>query len=259
MTVTRKIDWVQLIPVRLPLVRPGQSLPLILQRALLGQRLSLRRGDIVCVASKVASAAEGRIEFLNQQHVTRKARNYADRFRINPALAQIVVNEADEILGGVKGFLLTIKSGILSANAGVDVKNSPRGTATLWPADLDNSATVLRHSLEIKYGTGLGVLIVDSRVTPLRLGTTGLAIGSSGFNPIRDDRGKIDLYNRTVKVTQTNVADDLAASAHLLMSERDERIGLVIVRNAPVPVKVNVSSSLKLAVRKCLVCSVLVK
>jgi len=96
-------------------------------------------------------------------------------------------------------------------------------------------------------------------VTPLRLGTTGLAIGSSGFNPIRDDRGKIDLYNRTVKVTQTNLADDLAASAHLLMSERDERIGLVIVRNAPVQMRANVSSNLKLAVKKCLVCSLLVK
>ncbi|HKM50306.1 MAG TPA: coenzyme F420-0:L-glutamate ligase [Candidatus Bathyarchaeia archaeon] len=259
MTVTSKIDRVQLIPVQLPLVRPGQSLPLILQRALLAQRLRLRRGDIVCVASKVVSAAEGRIEFLNQQRVTRKARNYADRFRINPALAQIVVNEADEILGGVKGFLLTIKSGILSANAGVDVKNSPRGTATLWPADPDNSATVLRNSLEIKYRARIGVLVVDSRVTPLRLGTTGLTIGSSGFNPIRDDRGKMDLYNRTVKVTQTNVADDLAASAHLLMSERDERIGLVIIRNAPVPMRANASSSLRLAVRKCLVCSVLVK
>ena len=96
-------------------------------------------------------------------------------------------------------------------------------------------------------------------MTPLRLGTTGLAIGSSGFNPIRDDRGKIDLYNRTVKVTQTNLADDLAASAHLLMSERDERIGLVIVRNAPVQMRANVSSNLKLAVKKCLVCSLLVK
>jgi len=259
LTVTPRIDRVQLIPVRLPLVRPGESLQLILQRALLGQKLRLHRGDIVCIASKVVSAAEGRIEFLSKQHVTRKARKYADRFRINPALAQIVIDEADEILGGVKGFLLTIKFGILSANAGVDVKNSPRGTATLWPADPDNSANLLRYSLETKYGTGLGVLVVDSRVTPLRLGTTGLAIGSSGFNPIRDDRGKIDLYNRTVKVTQTNLADDLAASAHLLMSERDERIGLVIVRNAPVQMRANVSSNLKLAVRKCLVCSLLVK
>lgn len=258
MTVTRKVDRVELIPVQLPLVRPGQSLQLILQQALLNQHLRLCRGDIVCVASKVVSASEGRIEFLSQQHVSRKARNYADRFRIDPALAEIVVNEADAILGGVKGFLLTIKSGILSANAGVDVKNSPRGTATLWPADPDNSANVLRNSLETKYSTRIGVLIVDSRVTPLRLGTTGLAIGSSGFSPLRDDRGKIDLYDRTVKVTQTNVADDIAAAAHLLMSERNERIGLVIVRNAPVLMKANASSKLKLAARKCLISSVLV-
>jgi coenzyme F420-0:L-glutamate ligase/coenzyme F420-1:gamma-L-glutamate ligase len=169
-----------------------------------------------------------------------------------------VVDEADEIHGGVNGFLLTKKFGILTANAGVDVKNSPPGTATLWPANPDFSARLLRQSLEIKFGARIGVSIVDSRVTPLRLGTTGLSVGSSGFEAIKDDRGKIDLYGRTVKVTQTNVADDLAASAHLLMAERDERVGLVIIRNAPISMGAKASSRPRLAARKCLIYSGLV-
>lgn len=152
-----------------------------------------------------------------------------------------------------------MKSGILSANAGADVKNSPPRTATLWPTNPDASADILRHSLENEYHARIGVAIVDSRITPLRLGTTGLAIGSSGFDPIKDDRGKSDLYHRFVKVTQTNVADDLAATAHLLMAERNERIGLVVIRNAPVSMKGVDSSRTKLTIRKCLVGSRLVK
>jgi coenzyme F420-0:L-glutamate ligase/coenzyme F420-1:gamma-L-glutamate ligase len=187
------------------------------------------------------------------------ARAYGDRFRINPTLTQVVVDEADEILGGVNGFLLTIKFGILTANAGVDVKNSLPGTATLWPVNPDLSAKLLRRSLETKYGARIGVSIVDSRVSPLRLGTTGLSIGSSGFETIKDDRGKTDLYGRTVKVTQTNVADDLAASAHLLMGETDEQVGLVIIRNAPISMRANASSRVKIAARKCLICSSLVQ
>jgi coenzyme F420-0:L-glutamate ligase len=213
----------------------------------------------VCVASKIVSTVEGRIEFLDRQNILLKTRTLANKFQIDPALTQIVVNEADKILGGVKGFLLTLKSGILSANAGVDVKNSPPGTAILWPTDPDSSADKLRHSLENEYHARIGVTIVDSRVTPLRLGTTGLAIGSSGFDPIKDDRGKIDLYHRPVKVTQTNVADDLAATAHLLMAERNERIGLVIIRNAPLSMRADDSSKTKLTIRKCLVGSRLVK
>lgn len=244
----------ELIPIRLPFVRPGQVLVTILGRAL--SKLGVRKGDVVCVASKVLSTSEERIVYLDQQSISSRAQYYAKRFRIDPALSQIVISEADEILGGVKGFLLTIKSGILTANAGVDVKNSPPGTATLWPLDASKSAKILRRALVTRFGVSLGVIIVDSRVTPLRLGTTGLAVGSSGFYQTRDDRGKKDLYDRTIKVTQTNLADDLAASAHLLMCERNERTGLVIIRNSMVRLTNSASSSnLKITRKRCLICS----
>ena len=93
----------------------------------------------------------------------------------------------------------------------------------------------------------IGVVIIDSRVTPLRLGTVGIAIGLSGFRTIRDDRGKRDLYDRRVMVTRSNLADDLASAAHLVMGERDERKGLVVIRNAPVAMTNAPSASGKLA------------
>lgn len=196
--------------------------------------------------------AEGRIVVLGEWSVSRRARFWAEKFRMSPHLAQVVLDEADEVLGGVRGFLLTLKGNILTANAGVDVKNSPTGTATLWPVQPDKSAAIIRGYFEQKSNARIGVVVVDSRVTPLRLGTTGLAIGLSGFRPIKDERGKPDLYGRPIKVTQTNLADDLAASAHLLMGERNERIGLVVIRNASISTNNDTSSLTKLVSRECL-------
>ncbi len=169
-------------------------------------------------------------------------------------LAEVVLSEADEILGGVPGFLLTIKNGTLTPNAGVDLKNSPPGTATLWPLNPDESAQRLRSHLERRYKTRIGVEIVDSHVTPLRLGTVGLAIGISGFLPVLDSRKKSDLFGRTIKVTQTDVADDLAAMSHMLMGEAAERVGAVLIRGASVTLDNSARSKLaKLNRNKCLI------
>ena len=230
----REILPTTLFPITLPTVKLGQKLNSIVPRTLQEHEFVLRHGDIICVASKVVSIAERRIVYLDQKRVSTTARALATKYSMNSHLAQIVLEEADLIMGGVKGFLLTIKQGILTPNAGVDVKNSPTGTASLWPAHPDGSASSLRASLMQARNVRIGVMIVDSRITPLRLGTVGLAIGLSGFRTLRDDRGKCDLYGRRVKVTQTNLADDLASAAHLLMGERNERNGLVVIRSAHV-------------------------
>jgi coenzyme F420-0:L-glutamate ligase len=169
-------------------------------------------------------------------------------------LAAVVMNEADQIIGGVNGFLLTVKNGILTPNAGVDIKNSPPGMATLWPINPDRSAHQLRRNLEHRYETTIGVEIVDSHVTALRLGTVGLAIGVSGFVPIRDRRGARDIFGRSIRVTQANVADDMAAAAHFLMGESAERIGAVLIRGASIKADAVRNGRLaKLSRRKCLI------
>lgn len=183
-----------------------------------------------------------------------KAMRMARKWNMNRHLTAVVLSEADEVLGGVPGFLLTIKNGTLTPNAGVDLKNSPVGTATLWPLDPDKSAQQLRSGLERRYRTRIGVEIVDSHLTPLRLGTVGLAIGVSGFLPILDNRTRTDLFGRTIKVTQTNLADDLAAMAHMLMGEGAERVGAVLIRSARVALNSSGGSkSAKLNQNKCLI------
>ncbi len=233
----------------------GQNLSAILIRSLKDARMELKRGDVLAVASKVVSTCESRILRLAEVHASAATKRLAKRWEMNEDLVAVVMGEADEILGGINGFLLTEKNGVLTANAGVDLKNSPRGTAMLWPKDANNSARCLRNALERHFHTKVGVEIVDSRVTPLRLGTTGLALGVSGFRPVIDQRGRTDLYGRRVRVTQSNLADDVAAAAHILMGETRERVGAVIVRNAHTTsyAKRKSADLLKLSPEKCLI------
>ena len=236
------------------MVRVGQNLSTVLIGGLRDERMNLKREDVVAVASKVVSTCEGRIVRLAEMRVTAQAKRLAKRWKMDEGLTAVVMSEADEILGGVTGFLLTQKDGVLMANAGVDLKNAPRGTAMLWPQDPDDSARRLRIALERRFHTKIGVEIVDSRVTPLRLGTTGLALGVSGFRPIIDQRGKRDLYGRKVRATQSNIADDVAAASHILMGETKEKVGAVVVRNAQTVLYSKGSSDvLKLSREKCLI------
>ncbi len=245
---------VVLVPVRFPLVHQGQDLGDVVARAIDGQGMPLRNNDVVAVASKIVSICENRVLNLNEVRVSARAKRLAKGWGMDERLVSIVVDEADQILGGVKGFLLTIKDGILTANAGVDLKNSPPGTATLWPKSPDVSARRLQRRLQRRAKTRIGLEIVDSRVTALRLGTVGLAIGIAGFSPVLDDRTKPDLYGRKIRVTQSNIADDLAAAAHVLMGERNGKIGAVLIRSAPVILTANSSSNrLKLKRRECVI------
>jgi coenzyme F420-0:L-glutamate ligase / coenzyme F420-1:gamma-L-glutamate ligase len=245
---------VALIPVRFPEVKHAQSLFDAVSDALQVQNLRLKNGDVLCVASKIVSLCENRTVRLEDVRVSRRVSRFARKCEMNDSLASIVIDESDLVLGGVKGFLLTVKNGILTANAGVDLKNSPPGTATLWPKNPDKSARRLRRRLLRRRMTRLGVEIVDSRVTPLRLGTIGLAIGLSGFDPVLDERTKPDLYGRKVKVTQSNIADDIAAAAHVLMGETTEKVAAVVVRNARVQFDGAMNSRrAKLMPQRCLI------
>jgi coenzyme F420-0:L-glutamate ligase/coenzyme F420-1:gamma-L-glutamate ligase len=254
MASLRRAKHAALFPVRLPVVKPKQDLARIISGALRKRKLGLLDGDILAVASKVVSTTENRMIRLDTIHASRKARRLAMRCNIDKRLAHVVLNEADQVLSGVNGFLLTIKDGILTANAGVDLKNSQPETASLWPRDPNESARKLRRALEKKYGSSIGVEIVDSRVTPMRLGTIGLAIGYSGVLPVKDERGRVDLYGRRVEVTQTNLVDDIAGAAHLLMGEVDDRIGAVLLRGLSVPLSDSYDSPrASIAPNKCLI------
>jgi len=122
---------------------------------------------------------------------------------------------------------------VLIPNAGIDHKNVPEGHVVLWPERPPETAEKIRQEILEKMGKRVGVLIVDSRVTPLRMGTVGVAIGIAGFEPIRDFRAKRDLYGNPLLITRHAVADDIASAAHLIMGEASEGVPIVLVKNAP--------------------------
>ncbi len=240
-------------PIRSSLVRPGDSIPNLLSKGLAKSRVRLKTRDIVAVSSKIVGITEDRILYLESVKPGSKAKSLARKYSLTAAFAQAVLDEADTVVGGVKGALLTVKNGDAVANAGIDRKNAPEGAVVLWPRNADLSAKNIRRSILRKSGKNVGVVIVDSRVSPLRLGTTGFAIGCAGFEPIEDIRGTLDLFGRRIEITVRAIADGIAAAAQLVMGEAADRIPFAIVRDAPATVGSGQSiRSAKLAWNQCL-------
>ena len=243
----------QLYPLKSKLFLPGDSLVAGFVGSLSAAGLTVKNGDIIAVASKAVSISERSIVSLSKVRPRALARRLGRRFDMVPEFAQVVLNEADAVYGGVPGALLTLKNGDAIANSGVDRKNAPGDSVIPWPKDPHRSAETIRKSLNRKLRKRIGVVIVDSRVTPLRLGTIGLAIASSGFQPVRDSRGSKDLYGRKVRITLQALADGIAGATQLLMGETRETIPFVLVRGAPVQFGSRKSSdSMTLPIKDCL-------
>ncbi|MBL8144934.1 MAG: coenzyme F420-0:L-glutamate ligase [Anaerolineae bacterium] len=225
------------MPVAAPVQCASFDLAQTLVGALDAAGESLLDGDVLAVSSKYAAIAEGRVVALDELVISPEAAALAEQYQMNPRIAQLVVQEADHIFGGIPGFLLTFKDGILSPNAGIDRSNIPGGYAVLFPADPYASAASLRRAVRERLGADTGVILTDSWLMPGRLGTTGVALATAGFRPIQDERGKADLFGNPMIVTQRGIADQICAAAQLVMGERDEATPFVIVRNAPVTIE----------------------
>jgi coenzyme F420-0:L-glutamate ligase / coenzyme F420-1:gamma-L-glutamate ligase len=196
---------------------------------------SLKPGDILIVSSKYAAVAEGRVVRLSEVSPTDEARQLAETYRVDPVMAEIVRQESDAVLGGIPGFLLSVKDNLIAPNAGIDQSNIPEGFAVLYPAKPFAVSETLRDELQKATGVDVGIALSDSRLMPGRTGTTGVAVGVAGFRPVVDERGRSDLHGRLLKVSQRAVADNLCAAAELLMGEADEGIPIVIARGTDIP------------------------
>jgi len=215
-------------------VKTGDNLVEVALNALKKQNLQLENNDILAFTSKIVAYAEGRLVKLAEVKPSEKANRLAREFSLQPEFAELVLREANKIYGGVQKAVLTLKNGILTANAGIDNKNAPPGFAVLWPLNPKIMARKIREDIKSKTDKQVGVLILDSSLVPLRIGASGLALAVAGFKPIRDTRGQCDLYGKPLIITRHAVADDLASAAHLLMGEAAEKTPIVLIKDAPV-------------------------
>jgi coenzyme F420-0:L-glutamate ligase / coenzyme F420-1:gamma-L-glutamate ligase len=198
--------------------------------SLIASGLKFKNGDIIVISSKFVSMSEGAVLKLSKIKVSKKARVLANRFHMDPKIAEITIRESDYIFGGLPGFLLSIRDGMIAPNAGIDKSNVPPGFVILYPADAFKSAENLKFKFLIYRKIRVGVVIADSRLMPTRIGTVGVAIACSGFEPVEDERGKKDLFGNILKVTLKAVADGLAATGVAVMGEGNESIPAVIIR-----------------------------
>ena len=200
--------------------------------SLIEERLGgrLRDGDILVISSKFVAVSEGRVVRLSSVRAENKAKRLAVKNRMDERLCELVLRESDEIVGGIPGFVLASKDGLLTPNAGIDKSNVKHGSVVLYPRRPELSAWRIREALKFSRGVSVGVVICDSRLSPTRRGTTGVAVASSGIEAVLDMRGRKDLFGNVLKVTSQSVADDLSSAAEILMGESDEATPIVLVR-----------------------------
>lgn len=193
----------------------------------------IRDEDILLFAESPLSTTEGRNIRLADIIPGERARTLGEQYHLDPRIAEVVIAESDEILGGIPGFLLAARGNLVLPNAGVDESNAPDGWVTRLPEDADASAARIRKEIRERTGKEVAVIIIDSRTHAMRLGVSGVAIGCSGILPITDERGKPDLFGHELQVTRRAVADSLASTAELLMGEANEGVPVVLVRGYP--------------------------
>ncbi|MAT92440.1 MAG: coenzyme F420-0:L-glutamate ligase [Halioglobus sp.] len=228
----------QLIPLDgLPRVEPGDDLARLVAAALGEGALALEEGDVLVVAQKVVSKAEGRYARLAEVRVGDEATALAARAEKDPRLVQLILDESREVLRVRPGVIIVEhRNGYVHANAGIDRSNidsdpeDPR--VLLLPVDPDASARRLRASLAALTGVSVQVIINDSFGRAWRNGTVGVAIGCAGLEPLRNQVGEQDLFGNVLEVTEPAVADELAAAASLVMGQAAEGCPVVLVRGA---------------------------
>ena len=218
----------------LPLVGPGDDLAALIADALAANGETLTAGDILVVAQKIVSKAEGRLVRLADVAVTDEARALAAKVDKDPRLVAVILAESTAVIRAVKGVLIVAhKRGYVHANAGVDQSNiGTEDAALLLPQDPDASAARLRAGLRVRTGVDVAVIINDSAGRAWRMGVCGFALGSAGLLALDDQVGNADLFGRPLAVTQVAVADELAAAASHVMGQAGEGAPVVLVRGA---------------------------
>ncbi len=217
----------------IPEISPGDDLATLIAAASHAQTLNIASDDVVVIAHKIVSKAEGRIRHLADVEPKPKAIELARALNKDPRHVQVVLDESREVLRASRGVLITVTHhGFVCANAGVDASNVPGDDAlVLLPQNPDESARNLRARLETLLNATPAILITDSFGRAWRHGQVDIAIGCAGLTPLEDWRGRSDQDGRELKATWIAVADELAAAADLART-KDGALPVVVVRGA---------------------------
>jgi coenzyme F420-0:L-glutamate ligase/coenzyme F420-1:gamma-L-glutamate ligase len=225
-----------------PLIKPGDDLPSIFRTCLERADMALQDGDVLVVAQKVVSKAEGRLVSVSTVTPSAEAQEMATRCDMDPRLIQVILGESRSVVRVRKtpGILVVEhRGGFICANAGVDrsnVEQTDEGgdVVALLPEDSDASALRIRERLRELAGVDIAVIINDSHGRAFRNGVVGTAIGVAGLEPVIEEFGWPDLFGYELQRTAVGQADELASAASLLMGQSNEGIPAVIIRGVSI-------------------------
>ncbi len=228
----------------IPLIRRDDDLADIVVNALEENGIAIEDNDILVFAQKIVSKSEGRAVNLVTVTPSQRAFELARQTEKDPRLVELILQESNEVLRTrVGAIVVEHKLGFVCANAGIDHSNvagagdSAEEWVLLLPTEPDRSAEKMRSDIQSKTGKRIGILIIDSHGRAWRNGTVGIAIGLAGMPGLEDLRGKPDLFNFTLRITQVGAADELAAAASLVMGQAAEGTPVVHVRGFPYPLR----------------------
>jgi len=223
-----------------PLVKPGDDLAELILACLAGNDIGLQDGDVVVLAQKIVSKAEGRQVLLESVQPSPEAEKLAQETGKDPRVVDLILQESSQVLRQRPGLIVVEhRLGFVCANAGIDrsnvhqVDDHGQESVLLLPENPDRSAQDIRKRLETDLGVQVGVLIIDSHGRAWRKGTVGISIGFSGLPGVVDLRGEPDLFGYHLQVTEIGAADELAAAASLLMGQAGEGTPVVLARGFP--------------------------
>lgn len=209
-----------IIPVKIAGdIRPRDRLDAVIEKALGENSVDLQDGDILVVAQKIVSKAEGRVIDLDTIKPSAKARRLANALNKDSKIVELILRESREIVRVQNGIIITeTRHGFVCANSGVDQSNLSTAGAVLLPVDPDKSARKLRRHF-LQSGRDIAVIITDTFGRPFREGQVNVAIGVAGIRPIKSYIGKKDMFGKKLHVTEIAVADEIASAAELVMGK----------------------------------------
>jgi coenzyme F420-0:L-glutamate ligase/coenzyme F420-1:gamma-L-glutamate ligase len=219
----------------LPLIKAGDDLVELIASSLKSNGVEPQAHDVLVVAQKIVSKAEGRMVDLATVKPSAQAISVAAEVGKDPRLVEVILSESVRVVRASRNVLIVEhRLGFIMANAGVDQSNvgpsDGASRALLLPENPDRSAETLRNGLAAATGIDLAVVINDSFGRPWRQGTAGVAIGVAGLPALIDLRGRPDLFGRRLEVSIIGFADEIAAAASLVMGQADEAAPVVLIR-----------------------------
>jgi len=221
----------KVIPVHLKGdVRANSNLACLILSSIRNEKQQLNNNDVLVVAHKIVSKAEGRIIDLATVKPSKRAIKIAKKHGKDPRIVELILHESRKIEKMERGIIITeTKHGFVCANAGIDKSNVYGDRVALLPANPDRSAERIRQTIKKRTGKDVAVIISDTFGRPFREGQVNVAIGISGLRPFKDYRGSKDMFGKELKVTKIAVADEMASAAELVMGKAD-RIPIAIIR-----------------------------